>query len=395
MKVLHLYANHKWTGPAELALQQVNALNTGGHCDAVLALAGHHDQDRPHAVAERCRELRIPLREGLRLRRHFHLPDLLADSRRLARWLDEDRIDLLHCHQGGDHLVASLALRLARRRVPLVRGFWDNAPPGHGPRPWLAFGNTDRVLAPFDGLAGALRKRFPRLERRIHLQPPVVPPVPAPRASAVHRARGALRTELSLGPESMLVGMTARIQPHRRWHLAWDTVARLAHRRPNQHFCVLGRPDEGVFDSLCRRPLAERGITHRVHFLGYRRGDAYYDALRAFDAFLFLVPGSDVTCRALREAMAMGIPAVATDLGCLKEIISHDCTGLISPPEASSLAASLESLLNDVGQRERLGRAARDHAALQWAPSRAAESLAVHYRDLLQPNGERQGGKRD
>lgn len=395
MRVLHLYANHKWTGPAELALQQVAALNADGQCEAVLALAGHCDPERPHAIAERYGQLGTPLREGLRLRRHFHLPDLLADSRRLAGWVENGDFDLLHCHQGGDHLLASLALRRARCRVPLVRSFWNNAPPGRGPRPWLAFRATDRVVAPFDSLARALRARFPRLGPRIAVQPPVLPPVPAAQAAAFHQAREALRAELDLGPESVLIGLTARIQPHRRWPLAWDVMARLARRHPDWHLCVLGRPDEGAFDRLCRRPLAERGITHRVHFLGYRRDDAYYRALMAFDAFLFLVPGSDVTCRALREAMALGLPPVTTDLGCLPEIVAHGRTGLVAPAEDSLLADSLETLLGDAGLRESLGRAARDHAAGQWQTSRGGRALAGCYRELLDGKADVRGGNRE
>lgn len=382
MKVLHLYANHKWTGPAELALQQVAALNADGRCRAALALAGHHDPDRPHAIAERCRRLALPVKDGLQLRRHFHLRSLLADSRLLARWVNEGGFDLLHCHQAGDHLLASLALRLARRRVPLVRSFWDNAPPGRGPRSWLAFRETDLVLAPFNGLAKALRQRFPHLAGRIRTQPPVLPPVPVPAAREVHRAREALRAELSLGPESVLIGLTARIQPRRRWSLAWDAMARLARRHPDWHLCVLGRPDEGVFDRLCRQPLAERGITHRVHFLGYRQDADYYRALLAFDAFLFLVPGSDATCRALREAMALGLPAAATDLGYLPEIVADGRTGVVVPAEASRLADSLEALLHDIGTREQLGRNARDYAARHWQPSQAAIALTGHYREL-------------
>lgn len=385
MRILHLYANHKWTGPADLALQQVAALNADGRHEATLALAGHHDPDRPHAIGGRCRQLGLPVREGLRLRRHFHLRDMLADSRRLAGWLDEGGIDLLHCHQGGDHLVASLARRLARRRVPVVRSFWDNAPPGRGPRPWLAFRDTDLVLAPFDGLAAGLRARFPRLADRIRVQPPVLPPVPAPEAAEAHAAREALRAELSLGPESVLIGLTARIQPRRRWSLAWDVMARLARRRPDWHLCVLGRADKGAFDRLCRQPLAERGITHRVHFLGYRRDAAYYRALLAFDAFLFLVPGSDVTCRALREAMALGLPVTTTDLGYLPEIVNRERTGMVAPPEATRLSDSLETVLLDVGKREYLGRTAREHAIRQWAPDQAAAALAGHYDSLDTP----------
>lgn len=382
MKVLHLYANHKWTGPAELALQQVWALNASGACRAELALAGHRDPARPHAIAARCGELDLPVREGLALRRHFHARALLSDARRLARWLDGGDIHVIHCHQGGDHLVASLATRLARRRVPVVRSFWENRVPGRGPRSWLAFRHTARVLAPFPSLGVELEQRFPRMAERIEVMSPVLGRAPMPEPGEFHRARAALRDELGLGPEAFLVGLTARIQPRRRWDLAWDVVDELGRRLPDVHLCVLGRPDEGVFDRLCREPLAERGITHRVHFLGYRRGPAYRQALQAFDAFLFLVPGSDVTCRALREAMALGLPVVTTDLGRLPEIVTRDATGLRERPEPGALAGALASLHRDAHLRERLGREARVFAATHWAPENTASRLLEVYRAL-------------
>lgn len=382
MKVLHLYANHKWTGPAELALQQVWALNASASCRAELALAGHHDPERPHAVAARCSELDLPLREGLALRRHFHLRSLLADSRRLAQWLDEGHADLLHCHQPGDHLVAALARRRARRHVPLVRSYWEDGAPGRGPRPWLAFRDTDRVLAPFEGVAASLRRRFPRLASRIEVMSPVLGTMPEPDPRQFHRARQALRAELGLPPEIFLVGLTARIQPRRRWDLAWQTVQHLCHARPDCHLCVLGRPDEGVFEQLCSRPLAELGISHRVHFLGYRRGDAYLDALRAFDAFLFLVPGSDATCRALREAMALGLPAVTSDLGHLPAIVSDENTGLVRHAAAGDLAAGLTALHDDPLLRERIGRRARVHAREHWSTTSTASHLMTIYQSV-------------
>lgn len=385
MRVLHLFANHKWTGPAELALQQVRALNESGPARAELALAGHHDPARPHAMARRAAALGLPLREGLALRRHFHLPSLWRDARELARWIDSGTVDLLHCHQGGDHLVAALARRLANRRPPLVRSFWEAEPPGRGPRTWLAFRDTDMVLAPFLALAAALGRRLRPPPGRLRVMAPILGEPPGYAVDQVARQRQALRAELDLDPGAFLIGLTARIQPRRRWTLAWDTIARLARRHPRLHLCVLGRPDEGAFERLCRQPLAERGLTHRVHFLGYREGGAYFDTLAAFDAFLFLVPGSDATCRALREAMAMGLPAVTTDLGHLPAIVRDGETGLVRTPEPDALSQALDALHGDALLRERLGRAARSHARHYWSPQGCVRDLAAIYRALKEP----------
>ena len=76
------------------------------------------------------------------------------------------------------------------------------------------------------------------------------------------------------------------------------------------------------------------------------------------DLFTYLVPGSDGTCRALREAAALGLPLVGTRRGAIPEIIVPGETGLLVEPEsARALAAGLGEVLADPARYQRTEKA--------------------------------------
>lgn len=387
MKVLHLYANHKWTGPAELALQLARGLQTGSQqsgtaLDLQFALAGFVHPGMQHAMRARAEELGVHAREGLALRRHFHLPSLLADAARLGSWIQTEGIDLLHCHQSGDHLLAALARSLSRP-IPIVRSYWEESVGWSWPRQAYAFAATAAVLTPFEDLVGPLVHSESLPTGRVLLQEPMMQ-MPAAAGEAERAgARAALLDELGLEAPVHLVGITARIQRRRRWDLLWDLVSECSQADPACQLLVLGRPDEGVFAEICERPLEERGVLDRVHFLGYRRGDAYRQALVALDAFLFLVPGSDPTCRALREAMALGLPAVTSDLGHLTTIVQDGVSGFCRTPVASSMSQALLHLLRDESLRKTMGASARRQAEERWGGDRQIQQTLSLYESLL------------
>jgi glycosyltransferase involved in cell wall biosynthesis len=386
MRVLHLYANYKWTGPADLALQVVQgqaSLSAERGIEAALAIAAWKHEGAEHAIAARAQALDLPLVHGLHLRKHFHPPSLLADARRLAEWIDDHRLDLIHCHQDGDHLLAALALGLAGRRVPLVRSSWEATIPAPLPRAGLMFGRTAAMTVAFDDLRDQVTGRYgipsPRV---VKVEPPLDDSFFRAGEQEAMAERAALREELGLPSGALLIGITARIQKRRRWDLLWETMARVIEGQPQAHLTVLGRPDEGVFEEVCSRPIEARGLGARVHFLGYRRDEAYLRVLRGVDVFTFLVPGSDATCRALREAMGAGLPVVTTDLGRLPTLVEDGRSGCVCRPDAGALALALDSLLRDATLRRTMGECARRHAVERWSERRTRETILEVYESI-------------
>ena len=111
------------------------------------------------------------------------------------------------------------------------------------------------------------------------------------------------------------------------------------------------------------------------------------EALRALDAFLFLVPGSDGTCRAVCDAMAFGKPVVATRRGILPELLAErrrsEVPGFAVEEDAESLAAALLDLLTEPALRAACSAAALRRTQMDMNPDLAAQRTAGLYAQLL------------
>lgn len=382
-RVLHLFANYKWTGPADPAIRAAARLRQLG-LDVVFAQAGFTHRGAEHRISEELWHWRLPVVTGLELRKHFHVPSLLRDVRALRSLIARDGYHLLHCHQGADHLLATLACRRLSRPPLVVRTLYEPEPPPRGLRERFAFARTAGVVAPTMAVAAALPPRFGlRADSVLQLEPVV-----EPRA----RSGADLRQRFGLGPEHRIVGITARIQPHRRFDLLWDVAAAVCRQLPSTRFLLLGRGNEHDTRVLVHEPIAARSLQAHVLLPGYLREPDYSAALRTCDVFLFLVPGSDGTCRAVREAMAFGLPVVATQRGILPELLRATRTGEVPgravPESTTDIAAALLALLRDDEARAAAGTAARRRAELDMDPLRAARSLCAFYGRLLSRHGE-------
>ena len=123
------------------------------------------------------------------------------------------------------------------------------------------------------------------------------------------------------------------------------------------------------------------GLRQQVSLMGSRDSDQVVAALRAADLFV-LTPkvtadgDRDGIPNVLVEAMACGLPVVATDAGGVGELVRHDVNGLLAEPgDAVGLAALLGSLLADRGRAARLGAAARRTAEQLYDIDAAAREL--------------------
>lgn len=90
----------------------------------------------------------------------------------------------------------------------------------------------------------------------------------------------------------------------------------------------------------------------------------------------------------LLEAMACGLPIVATAAGGTTDVLDHGVTGLLAPPaDAASLAVALDMLIADPQLRMRLGRSARAHACTHYSLSASHARLAAQYERLAVRRG--------
>jgi glycosyltransferase involved in cell wall biosynthesis len=162
---------------------------------------------------------------------------------------------------------------------------------------------------------------------------------------------------------------------------AWSLLAAEA---PDAHLVLLG---SGALEGELRRRVGSPPLAGRVHLAGEVQDVRPY--LGAATAFVF-PSWAEGLPNALLEAMAMGLPCVATAIGPIQDAVTDGVEGLLVPArDPQRLAATLAALLRQPILAARLGRAARARVEAEFSLSREVDLLEALYRDL---RARRDGG---
>ncbi|MFF2750338.1 glycosyltransferase [Kitasatospora sp. NPDC058048] len=271
-------------------------------------------------------------------------PSTLRALRAAARAAD---VVLAH----GSDTLAACALALAGTRTPFVY-----VSVGH-PRYWTAnrlrrvrggalMHRAAAVTTLTEEARVVLEEQFRLPEGKVHVIPNSRAAESYPPADGRDDRRAA-RHALGLPADVLLVAWIGAIAPEKRLDLALDVLDRL----PDVRLAVAG--DGPLREALARHPAAAR-----AHFLGPLSDPA--PLYRAADALL-LTSDSEGVPGALIEAALAGVPAVATDVGWVREVVRDGATGaLVAPGDPLALAEALGKVL--AVNRAGLGAAARAHA---------------------------------
>jgi len=375
MRVVHLYANWKWTGPAEPAVNLAATLARRGH--EVLFVPGRSVGNLENLIATKARERGLDVREGLALDKHFRPLGNLLDARRLAAWFREFRPDVVHAHTLNDHLVGAAAARRTSPGIRIVRSLYDGEAPAADWRTRRAFGRrTDFLLSASDRVRVETMSRFGMDPARSAVYDV---PIDLARFDS-GRDLPDLRKEYGIEDGDFVVGIVARMQRHRRFEVFFDGLDRAFADVGNLRVLVVGRGTN--MQEVAVERAAKTALSDRIVFTGYRADDEYVATLAAMDANVFLWPGSDGSCRAVREALSMGKPVIAARVGMLPEIVADGRTGLLIDHDPEGLAAAIRRLADD-SVRTGMSAAARAEAKERFdADARAAEVEAI-YSSLL------------
>jgi glycosyltransferase involved in cell wall biosynthesis len=375
MRILHLFSNVKLTGPAEPVLNLVAGL-TGRGLDVVFACGRFHAGERS-SIEERAEELGIFPVTDFRLKKHFSFVDNARDLPALAQFISEQEIDVIHTHLLNDHLLGGWAARHCDRPVLVVRTvhslgrLW-----GRLRARYLARNLTDALIVGSAyhherarGMFEVPQDRIWRIEPAIDLQR-FNPQRPVPD----------MRRELGIDEGDFVVGIVARIQKRRRFDIFLHAVRDAREQVPHLKALVVGRGTHR--EEIADKPARKLGIEDAVIFSGYRKGDEYTGLLKAMDLKVFLVPGTDETCRAIREAMAMGRPVVGARRGIIHEIIDDGVNGFVVKDTPANLAQAFIRLARDRDLLEQFSRAALQKAREKFNLEKYVEQVIGVYHAL-------------
>lgn len=199
------------------------------------------------------------------------------------------------------------------------------------------------------------------------------------------RPRAAVRAELGIPEGAPVVGTVTRLSAQKAPLDFVAAAAAVAQARPDVRFVMVG---DGPLRGAVEARAAELGIAGRLTMTGLRRDVP--ELMGAFDIFALSSLWEGLP-RVLPQAMASGLPVVATAIDGSAEAVEHGVTGLLTPPgEPQALAEALLALLDDPARAQRMGEAGRARAD-EYSAERMVEEIAALYRSIL---AQKKVGKR-
>jgi glycosyltransferase involved in cell wall biosynthesis len=192
-----------------------------------------------------------------------------------------------------------------------------------------------------------------------------------------------LRRALGL-PDGLLACAVGRLNHEKGFEVAIAAVARLAAGHPDLQLVVVG---DGEERASLERLAAGLGLGDRVRFVGAVPPTAVADYLAAADLFVFPTRRDEAGPLVLPQAMACGLPVIASRIGGIPEVVAPAGgapAGVLVPPgDAEALARAVDELARDAPRRAELGRVARDRAVAEYSIERMTERTVAVYRAAI------------
>ena len=351
----------------------ITSLKMGGAEIMLLRLLAHRSKDRVESsvvtlidegvVGERIESLGIQLRD-LGMKRGVPSPVAVF---KLARWLRQDRPDVVHTWMYHANLVGGLAAKLAGN-MPVVWGIHTNVLETSGTKRttiWVA-----KACATLSRWSPSKVVYVSQASQDVHLQMGYADDKAITIANGIDTdqfapdpdARRALRRDLEIPQDSLVIGLVAR------WHADKDhanffaTAGMLAMGRPGVQFVLCGDGMTWTNAELVRL-VDTNNVRSQTHLLGPR--DDVSRVMAALDVYASS-SSTESFPLVVGEAMATSVPCVVTDVGDCAMIVGD--TGRIVPPRDSRALSRAWREMIDMSEWERsdLGKRAQARVALNF-----------------------------
>ena len=364
-------------------LYLITELSTGGAQTALTRLLTRLDRSRfspavaclyngDGAAAQAIRALGVPVTDlGMAAKWRW---DALW---RLYRLLRCERPAILHTHLFHANIPGRILGRLAG--VPVVicteHTMAMESPWRYRLNRWTD-GLADRIVAVSANVRNFCRTHIGLPEEKLVLIPNGVElpelPLPSPQET---------RAALGLPPEGLLLGTVSRLDPAKGIEVLLEALPQVE----DAALVVIGDgPQRAALESLAAR----LGLSARVYWAGFQPDVTRW--LLAFD--LFVQPSHyEGLPTTVLEAMAAGLPVVATAVGGTPEVVVDGVTGLLVPPrDSAALAQAIAALLRDPELRGRMGKAGRERVAQHFSVERMVRKTERLYAELLLRQGDKE-----
>jgi glycosyltransferase involved in cell wall biosynthesis len=272
---------------------------------------------------------------------------------RLRKLIRDRAYDIVHSHSPLPAVAARLIRVPSSQPQPVLihteHNIWDSyRRPTYWSNAWTLRSNA-KVIAVSQAVADSIRASCLRDPSTLEVIRHGVDLTAIPRQP---HARETARGLLGLPMDSLVVGTVGNLTPKKDHRGLLDAFALLHGRRPDARLVIIGG---GPLEGELRRHAAALGVANSVHLTGARTD--VIDLLPGLDIFAMssLFEGLSI---ALVEALAMGLPAAATRVGGMPEVIRNGIEGLLVPPSDPVLmAGALYQIASNAALREGMSTA--------------------------------------
>jgi len=298
----------------------------------------------------------------------------------LWRLFKKERPHVVHTHTSKAGALGRVAARLAGVPV-VVHTFHGHVFQGYFSRPVAAFAVyfermftriTDRVLT----ISRQLEREIAEDYRVASGEKLSCVALGLDLDACARHASGRLHKELGLPPDTPIVGTAGRLTLIKNHKLLLDVFAHLSLDRA--HLVIAG---DGSLRNVLQEEAARLGIAGRVHFLGWRDDlpDLYPDM-----SLFVLTSYNEGTPVAAIEAIACGVPVLATNVGGMADMIIEGVTGRLVLLDRTRIIAAMQEMLTD---RMIVPEDESEKIKERFAISRLVRDLDALYRELLEKKG--------
>lgn len=361
MKILHLDTEKGFRGGEGQVVELMRGLAQRGIGQALVA---RQNSELGHRAKE----------QG------FEVLDLPAPApwnpfaqRLLARWVRDGGFDLLHAHAGNAH---ALAVRGRAGRPIVVTRRVDFAPKGGWGSPYRA--PDQHFIAISSGVEAALRTAGVPADR-LHRVPSGIDPLRLSVGINCAEQRAALRAAWRIDEPGPVIGCVAAYVDHKDPLNLIEAAAAVVRELPTARVVFVG---EGELRPAMEARIAALGLGGYVVLTGWRNDIG--PCLSAFD--LFTLPSHmEGLGTSLLDAMAVGLPCVATRAGGIVDVITDGEDGVLVPPRDSvALANALVSLWKDQARRRQMAERAVATVNERFTVEAMVEGTLAVYRRVLE-----------
>ncbi len=366
LRVLHLISSIGLFGAERVILNLVQYKE--GVNATIGALHNHHN---PHLeIVDEAKKL------GLKtvMFDSFGAFDLRTISR-VANFLKQNKIDIIHTHNYKSDLIGFCAARLAKTKWFATNHVW------HSTDSKMAFYEkldaavlrwATRVIAVSDEIKQDLLKKKVERVTVIHNGIDILKFAP-------HQFNGQFRQRLGIASENIVVSIVGRLSKEKGHTIFLLAAENLVKKYPQVKFLVVG---DGPLKETLTAEISQRHLNQRVILAGIQNNMAEVYAASDVLVNASFIEGLPMT---ILEAMASRLPIIATRVGATPQVLRHEVSGLLfNPGDEQALAQFISYLIDHPEKRRYLGQQAFEEVCRNFS----METMAKNYKEAYLCEGK-------